>query len=325
MPLLSLPYELLQLIVEYLDAQRDLNALVRTGHALYDNFNGYLYRCNARRFNRTALLWAVRHGHEGTLEKSLREEPYTEIRDESRLTPLLLSVKLDRLGIFHRLLTMPGVDLEARDLVGRTPIANAAYLGREEMVRLLLANSADRESKDSDNQTPLALAACEGRGRILKLLLDNGAALESKDRLGQTAVSWAAECGQLASVQLLLARGAAVETRDSSGRTPLSLAAMRGHDAVMKTLLDAGADPDSMSDNGWTPIFWAAFYAHETVVALLLEVGVDPASRDSRGLTPEYLARNTRGSEARGTAVANLLVRKAGRSFMQPAFRMIPG
>ena len=70
------------------------------------------------------------------------------------------------------LIKIPDVDLEPRDLKGRTPLREAAASGSAKIVKLLLATGkVDVHSRDDQGRTPLIWAAKEGRFRIVKLLL----------------------------------------------------------------------------------------------------------------------------------------------------------
>jgi ankyrin repeat protein len=315
MSLLSLPTELLQLTLEHLDRQSDINALVQTCHHLYDNLNGALYRRNVKLFNRSALLWAARFGHEGTAAKSLKEEPFFEIHDENGLTPLLLAINSNSESIFRQLLMLTGLNLEAKGWIRRTPLATAAWHGRQKMVKLLLEKGADLERRDQDCQTPLMLAAVNGHEEVVKLLLNNGASLECKDKLGQTAISWAAEHGHAKTVELLLAKGAVPNSSDNYGRTPLSFAAENGHDTVAKLLLEAGADPDSKAMNGNTPLIYAAMFTRGAlaVIRLLLEAGSDPTIMNNGGLTAVLVASTDWGTKDPDILVVNLLLEETTR------------
>jgi hypothetical protein len=72
--MLNLPNELLRDISEYLESERDINAVVQSNRRLYRLLDSYLYRHNVQQPGSSALLWAARHGQEATAQKSLREK-----------------------------------------------------------------------------------------------------------------------------------------------------------------------------------------------------------------------------------------------------------
>ena len=84
-----------------------------------------------------------------------------------------------------------GVDVNAKDKYGLTPLHHAAWQGRNEIVELLIANGADVNAKDVDGGTPLHEAASDGRKEVVELLIDNGADVNVKDDRGMTPLDWA--------------------------------------------------------------------------------------------------------------------------------------
>jgi hypothetical protein len=74
MLLLNLLNELLQNVSEYLESERDINAIAQANRRLYYLLDSYLYRYNIQQSRSLALLWAARHGQEVTAQKSLREK-----------------------------------------------------------------------------------------------------------------------------------------------------------------------------------------------------------------------------------------------------------
>ena len=63
-----------------------------------------------------------------------------------------------------------GVDVNAKDGVGRTPLHEAATYGDEEVAELLIANDADVNAKDNAGTTPLDWAS----GKMADLLRKHG-------------------------------------------------------------------------------------------------------------------------------------------------------
>jgi hypothetical protein len=106
-------------------------------------------------------------------------------------------------------------------------------------VRLLLTRGLDINSKDLDGRTPLSFAAQYGHEEVVKLLLvRDDLSVNLTDSIGWAPLFFAARYGHEAVVQLLLARGDIdADLKDFYGCTPLSSAAEHRHEAAVVTLL----------------------------------------------------------------------------------------
>jgi ankyrin repeat protein len=96
--------------------------------------------------------------------------------------------------------------------------ANRGYISR---VQSLLEQGANINTRDEKNHgTPiLSNAAALGRNELVSLLLSKGADIEVRDRLGKTPLMYAAGVGQVSTVQLLLSKGADKNSTDRNGYT----------------------------------------------------------------------------------------------------------
>ena len=129
--------------------------------------------------------------------------------------------------------------INKRDVFGRTVLHIACKRGSAtENVAFLLSQNAEVDAEDILDRTPLSWAAENGHEAVVKQLLKTGADIESKvSQYSQTPLSLAAENGHEAVVKQLLEAGADIESKDSPyRRTPLSLAAKNGHEAIVKLL-----------------------------------------------------------------------------------------
>ncbi len=112
-----------------------------------------------------------------------------------------------------------GVDVNASNFAGWTPLHRAANKGHTEIIQLLIANGADVNAKhDAFETTPLHDAARKGHKEIAKLLIAEGADVNAKDQWGRTPLH-RVETKEIA--EPLIAKGADVNAKDKKGKTPL--------------------------------------------------------------------------------------------------------
>jgi hypothetical protein len=110
---------------------------------------------------------------------------------------------------------MTGIDFNARDRLGRTPLFWAAW----------------REGADETGR-----------------LLDQGSPLEGADAYGWTPLTAAVRAGQTESVRLLLERGAAIPAPDVYGEAVLTMALRRRFTEIARLLQYAGAKEPPIVD-----------------------------------------------------------------------------
>ena len=123
-----------------------------------------------------------------------------------------------------------GVNVNAADDFGRTPLILAAHKGHAEIVSALLHAGADPNTKNIDGETALMFAAMCGHDDILNALINVGADVNAaENKYGITALMFAAghwRAGGDSSnmVNALLDVGANAKAIDIDGRTALDIA-----------------------------------------------------------------------------------------------------
>jgi len=211
-------------------------------------------------------------------------------------TPAELLAKASREGNLKtaELLLSSGVNPDAPDRYGATPLYYASSGNKVEMLQLLLAYHADpnapvKMNRRKDDTDPpngaLQYAAGYGNIRIISTLLAAAAEINTKGAQGRTALHFAGT--QVAVIHLLIEHGADVTVRDSEGVAPLDQAVWNGSlDAVAILLAHGARLNEAEPATGATPINEAAYRGQTAVVEYLLRFNPDFAAPDNRHHTP---------------------------------------
>ena len=166
-------------------------------------------------------------------------------------------------------------------------LVEASALGDAERVRTRLEeNKGAVTSRSSDGWTALHLAAFLGRANVVKTLIANGADLEarSENYMANTALCAAiAGATHDATITLLLDAGADVNAVAATGITPIHLAASRGAEALVRDLIRRGARADVTMEDGRTPAQLARERGHPAVAEMLEALHPTTGAGQSRG------------------------------------------
>jgi ankyrin repeat protein len=189
------------------------------------------------------------------------------------------AAKKGDLRVVKRLLAS-GVDANAGDANGYTPLQYAVGSGNVKLVRALLAAGADVNARAADGYTALHAAAVDREVNIVELLLASG--------VTPLMCSVGSPYGD-AKVSLALIRaGADVNAADLNGEAAFWIAATSSPLEVVEEMLKKGADPNVRypRSTGNTPLHMAAMNGLKDEVELLLRYGADPTIRNANGETP---------------------------------------
>jgi ankyrin repeat protein len=181
----------------------------------------------------------------------------------------------------NKLLSLVAVCVSvAGPALAESPLADAIENGRREAALTLIAQGVDVNAAQGDGTTPLHWAAYQLDTDLVERLLERGAQANAANRFGARPLGEAVKAANLEIVALLLEAGAEVDAVNADGQTALMLAARTGSTEVASALIAAGADVDARE--AWrdqTALMWAAEGAFPKLVDLLIAKGTDVRAR----------------------------------------------
>lgn len=217
-------------------------------------------------------------------------------------TPLHFAVERGDLSVIKVFLTTEKIYLNICNKAGETPLACAARLGHDRVVRTLVAQGADATKVEGTGWTALHYAVDDGDFAVIDALCEpkNKRILNARISPGWTALMLAAQRGRIEAIDRLLREGASLQLRTEQGSSALHLAVSNRQSKSVQTLLDAkhhGYDLRSFVDapdaSGLTALSAAATRGEFEICQMLLKAGADPEGRPKGDFQlPELAARN---------------------------------
>lgn len=147
--------------------------------------------------------------------------------------------------------------VNATDSQSRTSLHAAAYTDHVECLQLLLGHNAQVNAIDMLGKTPLMMAAENGQTNAVEVLVSSAKAdLTLQDAHRNTALHLACSKGHETSVLLILEKVTdrnLINCTNAVLQTPLHVAARNGLTVVVQELLRKGASVLAVDENGYTP------------------------------------------------------------------------
>ena len=217
-------------------------------------------------------------------------------RNGERVSPLQVSVLARNERMVRVIAASARVEIDAANRNGETSLYTAAWMGLDDVVRVLCQHRADPNRANNDGWRPLHAAGSKGHASTVATLLDNGADVNALSKEGHTAAFYAASAGSLATVRLLAARGADLELSAPGCWRPVHIAAFKKDEPLLRYLLaeaHVDANPVCELNKGYTPLHMCVMSPAPSpaVLKLLLDHGADINAQSSLSRnTPMHLA-----------------------------------
>lgn len=116
----------------------------------------------------------------------------------------------------------------------KSPLLRASEIGNTEIIKLLLSRGANVNARNIIGRTPLIEAY--PYKEAIEALLDYGADIDAQDRKGWTALMHAIWDRNYESVRLMLSRGANVDIKNNDDKTAMDIAYEIGDNKMVKLL-----------------------------------------------------------------------------------------
>ncbi|KAL4861836.1 ankyrin repeat-containing domain protein [Aspergillus spectabilis] len=283
----DLPPEIMHLIAQQIISARVLNALARTNRYFYQIFNSHLYaRDTRRKRRRPAIVWAAEKGREETMRVALKY--HNPLR---KTAPLIVAVENNQDRIVKILLEKEGVDIEATNKHGYTPLEVAVQKGYSSIVKQLLDAGANVQSKRTTMR--LRYSHCEpllwqairaGHQDAARHLIKCGRFDLNEGPRGwnEYALTLAIQNRQNEIIEDLLIAGADPSLEEAA----LAVAAINKNPFAARLLLNYGAEPNECytMHSRRTPIFCAILSAVPETVEVFIDcvrVNVNQVNTDN--------------------------------------------
>lgn len=221
------------------------------------------------------LIRSIQREHMGVLQSILNLPVPVDLNrvDSVGRTPLQVAAGVGNIGILHRLLNQPGIDVNRPGVDQCTPLHIAVLANNLEAVRLFLAQPGiDVNLPNGRGITPLVSAVFEASAEMVQTLLDHGGTdVNRATVVGLTALGTAILQGRLEVVQALL-NCEGINVNAARYGCPALIAAVEGENVEIVQALLAHRDTDVnlMNQRGFTALQAAIGLGNEDLVGVLL-------------------------------------------------------
>jgi uncharacterized protein len=213
-------------------------------------------------YGQTALMHAAERGDAAVAGALLEGGANVNLTDKKGLTALLYSLDDEnmahgeervtlpkrRMEVAQRLLLAKGVDVNAANNDGETPLIRAVRLANVDMIKALMVRKADANRSDVFGDTAVTLAYASGKAELETLLPATSLKRQPSNVLNAFLRAAIGKKDEVRVKELLTAGAdpnheyAIAYNHKSIKRTVLILAASMGHAGIVQLLLDKGAN-----------------------------------------------------------------------------------
>lgn len=266
-----------------------LNALLGAGaHVAHDS------SCKM-----TPLSLAVNANHLECVQALLQAGVDPNSVDGDGMTSLMRAAKNSHIACMQFLLDSGAMSNFVNPINGYTALTVAAQYGKVDAAKLLLDIGVNINATNKDGATPLVIAIIAGRPNIVELLLKSGADITVCPNQGHSLL-YMLSCSHAdaqtikdicALFQEVKEQLLTFDAADFAGDFAMHHAASRKDAHVLEFLVRSGADINKCNRYGETPLYVAARKGNVQGFKFLCDIGADHTITNCLGLTPIEIAQ----------------------------------
>ncbi|OHF04301.1 hypothetical protein CORC01_00640 [Colletotrichum orchidophilum] len=180
-------------------------------------------------------------------------------------------------------------DLSRTDKEGKTPLLLACVGEKDapETCEALLDGGAAVNDEGQFGRTPLFQASYHGRGDVVRVLLDQRCGADVNWRDGDSWSSLHAAADNSDVCQKLVTAGADINYQKADGWNPLHMACSWDRPEVVRCLLENGAKANLLSHSGKAPLHLAVLNDAQSTVDVMLDHGRASPDGDNATQRPD--------------------------------------
>jgi len=166
-------------------------------------------------------------------------------------------------------------NLQVSSDMGRTLLHSVAHSDNILLAGKLIDTGLDMNAIDEDGATPVLFAASNGKFEMLKLFEEYGADFLVVENNGNDLMINVVIGGNIELIAYLIEKGISVNNFNDEEWTPLLFACMENHQEIVELLINASAYIQIYNNEGETPLLWAIWNGNTVMARTLIEAGTD--------------------------------------------------
>lgn len=178
-------------------------------------------------------------------------------------------VEKNKLNWLQELLQVPDMNTNVRTAAKENALHLAAKTDNDDMIALLLPYGIDKDAQDDKGNTPLLTALTLNKKMAAQALAKSGAKIDVFNYRSLQAIHLAVANRDINMVGALIQAGASVNSVGENGLTPLHYAAQNGDMNIARLLMNSGANKALKDSYNRTPAAVAKKYKYKDLAKLL--------------------------------------------------------